>query len=482
MPAKSDFQDGWEFSVKIMGVNFGSYMGENYVNAVEDAIKQLEDNINNHSYRNLEINKLQGFMQEEWHTGSFNVDAVASGSEYRAEAIHSTLKNSVDIQITRQGEVVADYSAKSYADGAKSAVQQALLNPETRRARYEGQDRLVPMDQLSDAKSEAHHRALNNQEKRPDVSEAYAETEQKLTDKLTSDDGTSSKPANRKDYERMASKSKSQTYSAKDDGVTVKDAIKSDYLLKQAFKAGYTTAAITVALQLAPEIFKAIDYLIKQGELNIDDLRESGKKGISAGAIGFIRGSIASSFMIMCQSGKLGETLKSCSPGTLGLIVSLVMQTVENCILVALGKMTPRQMGDAFADMVVMSSGHILGGIIGQAIAPALPVIGYMLGSLVGASCCVVYNIVKKKLISFCVDTGFTCFGLVEQNYELPEELLNEHGVETISIPLIQIETVEISRASIDIVKIERTEYETIHFTVLRRGVIGVNKVGYVFC
>ena len=378
--------------------------------------------------------------------------------------------------------MVAEYSAKSYADGEKSAVQQALLNIETRRARYEEQYRLVPTDQLSDAKAESFRRALNNQEKRPEVSEAYADTYQKLTDRLTSDDGTSSKPAKRKDYERMASKSKSQTYSAKDDGVTAQNTIKLGYLLKQALKAGYTTAAITAVLQLAPEIFKAIDYLIKHGELNIDELHGMGKKCISAGATGFLRGSIASALMIVCKSGKLGERLNNCSPTLLGAIVALVMQTGMNCIGVAAGKMTPHQMGAAFIDMVVTSSGYFLGGIIGQAIAPALPVIGYLLGSLVGASCCVVYNIGKKKLISFCADTGFTCFGLVEQNYELPEDLLNDLGIETISIPRIQIETVEIQRVSINIVEIERIEYETVNFTVLRRGVIGVNKVGYVFC
>lgn len=54
------------------------------------------------------------------------------------------------------------------------------------------------------------------------------------------------------------------------------------------------------------------------------------------------------------------------------------------------------------------------------------------------SSVAVVYNIGKKKLISLCVEAGFTCFGLVEQDYELPEE-------------------------------------------ILRRGIIGVNKIGYVF-
>ena len=82
-------------------------------------------------------------------------------------------------------------------------------------------------------------------------------------------------------------------------------------------------------------------------------------------------------------------------------------------------------------------------------------------------------------MISFCVDTGFTCFGLVEQNYELPEEVLHEMGVHTIPVPRTEISRVGISTASIES-NVERSEYETIDITVLRRGVIGVNKIGYV--
>ena len=55
-------------------------MGQEYVSAVEKAIKQLEENINNHQYRNLGIGQLQGYMLEEWGAGTFNVDAVAANS------------------------------------------------------------------------------------------------------------------------------------------------------------------------------------------------------------------------------------------------------------------------------------------------------------------------------------------------------------------------------------------------------------------
>ncbi|MBQ9328135.1 MAG: hypothetical protein IJ225_06330 [Solobacterium sp.] len=103
-----------------------------------------------------------------------------------------------------------------------------------------------------------------------------------------------------------------------------------------------------------------------------------------------------------------------------------------------------------------------------------------MLGSLIGTSFCVIYNIGKKKLISFCVDTGFTCFGLVEQNYELPDEVLHELGVETIPILRTHIERTDIQRTQISTAIIGESEYETIDITVLRRGMIGVNKIGYV--
>ncbi len=114
-----------------------------------------------------------------------------------------------------------------------------------------------------------------------------------------------------------------------------------------------------------------------------------------------------------------------------------------------------------------MVGAHI-GGIIGQALGFELPVVGYLLGGLIGTSFCVVYNIGKKKLISFCVDTGFTCFGLVEQNYELPEDVLNELGIETIPIQRTKVERIDVPRTQISGTGIEISEYETIDMIPLK--------------
>ena len=481
MQKKNEVQQGWEFAVAIMGADVATHMGAEYVSAVEAAIKQLEDNINNHQYRNLGIGQLQGYMLEEWGAGTFNVDAVAADSADRATVLHSLIKDSVDIKLD-SGEA---FSAKSYGTPEQTAKAQARMNPDTGQASYQDQGRLVPSDHLEEAKQIAHREALRNEPIREDVSKAYSETETKLTDKITNDEGVESRSASRKDLEKMAKESKEQKFRAEEHGVTAESAIQAEYLRKQAWKAGYTTAAITVAVQLAPEIYKAIDFLIKNGELNLAQVKHMGEKGISAGAEGFLRGSISAALQIMCDSGALGEAIKGISPTILGTVVALVLQTAKNSILVAAGKMSTQQMGAAFVDMVVVSGGYLvgahIGGIIGQALGFQLPVIGYLLGSLVGTSFCVVYNIGKKKLISFCVDTGFTCFGLVEQNYEIPEDVLHEMGVETVTIPRTSIETTEIQRTAIGASQITRADYETIDITVLRRGVSGVNKVGYVF-
>ena len=91
----------------------------------------------------------------------------------------------------------------------------------------------------------------------------------------------------------------------------------------------------------------------------------------------------------------------------------------------------------------------------------------------------VVYNIGKNKFISFCISTGFTCFGLVEQNYELPEAVLKVMGVETVPVNRAEVGTAAIDRTQ-PTANIERSTYETIDITVLRRGIIGVNKIGYI--
>ncbi len=489
MQAKTDMQRGWEFATSVLGAEIGARMEANYVDRVvpeiEKAIRQLEDRINNDPHRSLGIGQLQGFMLEDFAAETFNVDAAAAESTVRAYPLGETGKDSVDIELRDGKRIVAQYSAKSYATAEKTAKQQARLNPDTRRASYHDQGRLVPSDKLKEAIKTARHEKNRNRSIRPEVSDAYKETEKRLTSRIRYKRITS-KEIERKGPQGLdatAHESKEQKYKAAEHGITTDNAIKAQYIVKQALKAGYTAAAITVAVQLAPEVFKAVDYLIRHGEIDVQQIKAMGVKGITSGAEGFLRGSVSSSLLIMCEKGVLGEAFRGINPTVLGAVVAVVMQTVKNSILVAAGKMTSQQMGAAFVDTVVVSGGYLagayIGGVIGQAIGFELPVVGYLLGSLIGTAFSVVYNIGKKKLISFCVDTGFTCFGLVEQDYQLPEEILKEMGIDTIPISRAEVSHIEINRAQVGS-SIQHINYETIDLKLVKRGIIGVSKVGYV--
>ena len=70
------------------------------------------------------------------------------------------------------------------------------------------------------------------------------------------------------------------------------DEFEFDYI-QSGLKAGLTAATITAIMQLVPEMYKAVDYLIKHGEIDLNQLKQSGKKVISASGESFLRGTTA---------------------------------------------------------------------------------------------------------------------------------------------------------------------------------------------
>ena len=52
-------------------------------------------------------------------------------------------------------------------------------------------------------------------------------------------------------------------------------------------------------------------------------------------------------------------------------------------------------------------------------------------------------------------------------------------GVHCIPIPKTEIHQIKVERVVTDVL-IDRLEYETIDITILSRGIIGINRVGYI--
>lgn len=135
-------------------------LSTNSVNNYVDTINTAIDNANKATIESITtkagtINQnpnLDGFIFEEYHAGTFNVDATVKQKSYHAEALKPELgetygKNSIDIVIENSGKYVKKYSAKAYKNANETAKS---FYDKITGYKYKFQSKLVPTDQTKE--------------------------------------------------------------------------------------------------------------------------------------------------------------------------------------------------------------------------------------------------------------------------------------------------------------------------------------------
>ena len=127
----------------------------NYVDTVnttiDNANKTLMESVTT-KVGNINQNpNLDGFIFEEHHAGTFNIDATVKQKPYHAKVLKPKLgetyrKNSIDIVIEDSGKYVKKYSAKAY----KITNGTAKSFYDKNGYKYKFQSKLVPTDQVGD--------------------------------------------------------------------------------------------------------------------------------------------------------------------------------------------------------------------------------------------------------------------------------------------------------------------------------------------
>ena len=263
-------------------------------------------------------------------------------------------------------------------------------------------------------------------------------------------------------------------------GISADEVIRFEYLAKEAFKSGLTAATISVVLNVAPEIYKAIDYLIKNGDLDEKQFQRIGFAALKGGSEGFVRGTVSAAITIACKSGMLGAAMKNISPSIIGMATVLAMDTMKNAFKVACGQMTRTELAQELIRELIVSSSALVVGTVVQAFIE-IPVVGFMIGSFIGSAIgAFAYNCGYSAVMSFCVETGFTMFGLVKQDYTLPEDILENIGVDVFKYEKFIPAPFRSNGFMPTAFQQKQFEPNTLGITVLRRGVIGVAQIGYV--
>ena len=144
-----------------------------YVNNYVDTINTVIDSANKTLMESVttkagNINQnpnLDGFIFEEYHAGTFNIDAAVKQKSYHAEALKPEIgetygKNSIDLIIEDSGKYVKKYSAKAY----KIANGTAKSFYDENGYKYRFQSKLVPTNQTNEIANSVDKIKYNNVE------------------------------------------------------------------------------------------------------------------------------------------------------------------------------------------------------------------------------------------------------------------------------------------------------------------------------
>ncbi len=499
----SSFSEGYQFFENLAGASAGAFQGGRYVDKVKAEIDSLVKDLNSFEGYKSSTDTLKGDVAEFWHADTFNIDAALKGSAHRANVDRSHDFASVDLS-TNFGD---SYGSKYYKSGVESAKAHSVNYEQAYReyqanggkqtfqdfladrgregvdpfaSIYEGQFRLIPKDQLQNATKWLEEKIAKESSVRPEEVARYKDTLEMLKTKIEDGKGVESIELSKEQAAKLAEMAKNGEIDAKTLGFTTEKMIKFDYVMHQALKAGLSAATISIVLKVAPELFKAIDVLIKTGKLNAEEFRKLGFSALSGGAEGFIRGTVSATITTACKAGLLGEALTAVDPSVVGAVTVVTINTMKNAFSVVQGKMTGRELASDLTKDMFVSTCSLMGGAISQAFIE-VPVLGYMLGSFVGSMIgAFAYHTGYKAIISFCINSGYTMFGLVDQNFVLPMETMKEIGLNVFEYDKFTYEEFNFDHFEKDTFEYDQMKPDSIGISFLRRGVIGVSEIGYV--
>ena len=511
-----EIQEGWALAEQLEGGQLAAVVGENYISAILAAIEKTEKDINSYAGSKQNPAQLSGFIAEEWHANTFNINSVVADSSHRAIVEESREHASVDVS-TNFGQEYSlkylKYPDRSVAAQSKNVIQnyhEYLSQAKARGTKhplsfeqylekydysdsieeilqsvYRGQGRIIPSDQLdagikklrqmiaTESARGGEHRLLNLKN--------YEETLCALSDRIKDGAGVESNPLTKAEAEAIATLCKSGDFRLSDFGITIDKLVIKQYILNKALQGGLTAATVTLAIQLVPEIIKLLDRLLHDGSISLRQLKDGGIRGVSAGAKSFIIGFLACGLHTACRSGKLGVGLKSINPGTLGTIVALTFSVISDSFDYSCGKIGADELGVRITKSAIISASSLAGGAIATTLLPLANAISFTIGSIVGSVVASIsISAAEQIVVSFCCETGFTLFGLVTQDYTLPDFVISELGLKIASLNQIKTTEASLRVASLKQATITSARLNYSNITVLRRGVVAFNRVAYI--
>lgn len=297
---------------------------------------------------------LDGFIAEQYHAQTFNLNAEATGSPYRAKVLEPNgngyAKNSVDIVIVdKSGKIVRRYQSK-YCKNAESTAQ-AFEHGD-----YRGQQKLVPEEQEQDIAK-------------------------KVSTVIEAPDGTTSNPLSKERAKELQGEAQSGKWNDLNwNEYKVKDLALG--IGKQAGQAAIMGAAVGIGFDVAQKVWNGEE--IKGEELVETAIVSGADFGVKAAAAGALK--------VGVEKGIITAIPKGTPAGTIANIVHIAIENVKIFTKMAIGELTVKEGFEKMEQTTVAivsgiatsTQGAAIGATIGSVLGPVGTVLGGFIGGTVG--------------------------------------------------------------------------------------------------
>lgn len=297
---------------------------------------------------------LDGFIAEQYQAQSFNLNAEAKGSQYKAKVLEPNgtgyAKNSVDIVIVdSKGKTVRRYQAK-YCKNAK-ATEKAF-----EQGNYRGQQKLVPEGQ-------------------------EGEITKKVSNVLEAPDGTKSNPLTKERAEELRDKAQNGEWQEIDwNEYAIKDIATG--IGKQAGLAALQGAAIGTGFNIVQKIYKGEEIEAKEV---VEDAIDSGMDfGIKAAVAGALKVGSEKEIIKIIPRGTPASTVSNIAyVGVEEVKILWKMAKKEITMREGLEKLE-QTAASTIVGLATMGESAKIGTIIGAVFGPIGATIGGFVGGTVG--------------------------------------------------------------------------------------------------
>lgn len=488
---------------------FGAGRGVEYTQNVQQTVDKLSQDLINNAQQNAAKSSkiLGGDLAEFWHADTFNIDAAIKGKSAGADIPRVNTLGSADVTLNTGENVQLKYYASALQSVNKQRTSYLAHYKQQHHGSVEGFDewfkenapkgasadtiiypedmiKLIPSDQLQDAKNYLVKK-IRLYDANGDSSQAEATRGVlKNLDSKIKKDGISSSNLSKQDSTDLATDAKKGKFDPEKYGLDEKSLIRNNqmYVLKQALKTGVSAAVVSTVMSLLPMLFQGVQSLMDDEGLSFEDLSVGGGIAVNNAADAFFQATITSYLTSDAMAGLFGEhltkeSLKDILPAGIGSLVVLTYGACKTYIQYSIGKLTAIEAKQKVNSLLFSTVFSFGGGVLMMGLGPIGMTIGSIVGSVIGG---MVYGGIEHLALSYAMKNGTTIFGLVDQDYTMTDDMLKSMGLDRFSMDHLSLETLEMDSFELETFPMDHFNFDHLETGMLRRGVVGINKIGYL--